>query len=58
MMTDDLTTRRERAAIEAYARAKAIGALAYDAWLAALHAYGDDNPAARQRVNEILALSA
>jgi len=45
---------RERAAIEAYTRAKALGQLAYDAWLAALRAYGDDGPHARLRVNEIL----
>ncbi len=57
-MTEQKMTYRERAAVEAYARAKAIGALAYDAWLAALRAYGDDNPAARQRVSEILAPSA
>lgn len=46
---------RERAAVEAYKRAKALGELAYDAWLAALRAYGDDGPHARLRVNEIIA---
>jgi len=45
---------RDRAAVEAYTRAKAFGGLAYDAWLAALRAYGDDNPASRLRVNEII----
>ncbi len=47
-------TYRDRAAVEAYSRAKAIGGLAYDAWLAALHAYGQDDPASRLRVNEII----
>lgn len=49
---------RDRAAIEAYARARAIGALAYDAWLAAMRAYGQDDPAARLRVNEIIPASS
>ncbi len=48
-------TYRERAAVEAHYRAMSIGALAYDAWLAALRAYGEDGPSARLRVNEVLA---
>lgn len=47
-------TYRDRAAVEAYNRAKAIGGLAYDAWLAAVRAYGQDDPASRLRVNEII----
>ena len=56
-MTQETMTYRERAAVEAYSRAKSIGAPAYDAWLAAMCAYGDDNLAARLRVSEILAPS-
>jgi len=47
-------TYRDRAAVEAYARVRAIGGLAYDAWLAAVRAYGQDDPASRLRVNEII----
>jgi len=47
-------TYRDRAAVVAYARVKAIGGLAYDAWLAAVRAYGQDDPASRLRVNEII----
>ena len=54
-MIPQAMTYRDRAAVEAYARAKALGQLAYDAGLAALRAYGDDDPAARLRVNEIIA---
>ncbi len=50
-------TYRERAAVEAHYRAMSIGELAYDAWLAALRAYGEDSPSARLRVNEIIATS-
>ncbi len=50
-------TRRERAAVLAHARALSIGGLAYDAWLAALRAYGEDSPTARLRVNQIIAAS-
>lgn len=47
-------TYRDRAAVEAYNRAKSIGGLAYDAWLAAVRAYGQDDPASRLRINEII----
>ncbi len=50
-------TYRERAAVEAHYKAMLIGELAYDAWLAALRAYGEDGPSARQRVNHIIATS-
>lgn len=50
-------TYRDRAAVEAYSRARAIGELSYDAWLAALRAYGEDDPSARQRVSEIITTS-
>ncbi|NNE84165.1 MAG: hypothetical protein HKN28_09365 [Alphaproteobacteria bacterium] len=50
-------THRERAAVEAHYRAMSIGELAYDAWLAALRAYGDDSPLARVRVNQVIAAS-
>lgn len=53
-MDTQAMTYRDRAAIEAYARAKAIGGLAYDAWLAAVRAYGQDDPASRLRINEII----
>ena len=49
-----MLSERDRAAAEAYARTKEEGGLAYDAWLAALQAYGDDSEKARQRVNEVL----
>ena len=52
--TKNAMTYRDRAAVEAYTRARAIGGLAYDAWLAALHAYGQDDPASRLRVNEVI----
>ena len=48
-------TYRERAAVEAHYRALSIGGLAYDAWLAALRAYGEDTPAARLKVNQAIA---
>ena len=54
-MNPQAMTYRERAAVEAYAHARALGELAYEAWLAALRAYGDDGPSARLRVNEIIA---
>ncbi len=54
-MNPQAMTYRERAAIEAYARARALGKLAHEAWLAALRAYGDDSPSARLRVNQIIA---
>jgi len=54
-MTPQATTYRDRAAVEAYVRERELGALAYDAWLAALSAYGDDSPEARLRVNDIIA---
>lgn len=57
-MTPHAMTYRDRAAVEAYVRARALGELAYDAWLAALYAYGDDNPEARLRVNDIIATQA
>ena len=47
-------TYRDRAAAEAYARARAIGEPIYDAWLAAIRAYGEDTPAARLRVKEVI----
>lgn len=50
-------THRERAAVEAHYRAMSIGQAAYDAWLAALRAYGDDSPPARVRVNQVIAAS-
>ena len=50
-------TYRDRAAAEAYARARAVGEPIYDAWLAALRAYGEDTPAARQRVNQVIETS-
>ncbi|MFB3103067.1 MAG: hypothetical protein ACE1ZV_07340 [Alphaproteobacteria bacterium] len=50
-------TYRERAAVLAHARALSIGGLAYDAWLAALRAYGEDSPTARLRVNQVIAAS-
>ncbi len=53
-MTPQAMTYRDRAAVEAYARVKAIGGLAYDAWLAALRAYGQDDAASRLRINEII----
>ena len=56
-MDTESMTYRDRAAIEAYDRARAVGEPAYDAWLAALRAYGEDNAAARMRVNEIIATS-
>ena len=52
--TMNAMTYRDRAAVEAYTRARAIGGLAYDAWLAALRAYGQDDPASRLRVNEVI----
>lgn len=51
-------TYRERAAVLAHARALSIGGLAYDAWLAALRAYGEDSPTARLRVNQVIAASS
>ena len=54
-MNPQAMTYRERAAVEAYSRARALGELAYEAWLAALRAYGEDSPSARLRVNEIIA---
>jgi len=48
---------RERAAVDAHYRAMSVGSVAYDAWLAALRAYGDDSPSARDRLNEIIATS-
>lgn len=57
MMNTPTLSYRERAAIEAHYRAMSIGSVAYDAWLAALRAYGDDSPTARLRVTEIIATS-
>ena len=54
-MNPQSMTYRERAAVEAYARARALGELAHEAWLAALRAYGDDSPSARLRVNQLIA---
>ncbi len=51
-------TYRDRAAVEAYDRARELGELAYDAWLAAMNAYGEDNPSARLRVSEIIATAS
>ena len=56
-MNTQAMTYRDRAAVEAYDHARAVGELAYDAWRAALRAYGEDNPAVRLRVNEIIAAS-
>ncbi len=56
-MNTQAMTYRDRAAVEAYAHARAVGELAYDAWRAALRAYGEDSPAVRLRVNEIIAVS-
>ncbi len=53
-MNPQAMTYRDRAAVEAYNRAKALGELAHEAWVAALRAYGDDGPAARLRVNELI----
>ena len=50
-------TYRDRAAAEAYSRARAVGGPIYDAWLAALCAYGEDTPAARLRVNQVIETS-
>jgi hypothetical protein len=55
MINTQTLSYRDRAAVEAHRRAVSIGELAYDAWLAALRAYGEDSPTARLRVNEVLA---
>ena len=55
MMNIPTLSYRERAAVDAHYRAMSVGGVAYDAWLAALRAYGDDSPTARQRLNQIIA---
>jgi len=55
MMNIPTLSYRERAAVDAHYRAMSVGGVAYDAWLAALRAYGDDSPSACQRLNQIIA---
>lgn len=48
---------RDRAAIEAYRRARQAGKLDYEAWEAGIAAYGADDEAARRQVSELIARS-
>lgn len=45
---------RERAALEAYRRCRQAGKPEYEAWEAALGAYGEDSAPVRQRLNLLL----
>ena len=49
---------RDRAAVEAYRKARREGKLEHEAWEAALAAYGADDEAARRQVGEALARAA